>query len=241
MKTKTISVFPLIAAAMFLFGCASGGRKQSTISVSGTGTVMAQPDIIQMRITLRNIAQTTKLAQNAVSRMVRQALTVLKDAGIEDKNIMTASLNFGQEYDYSGKRVLIGQRAEQSIAFSIDNINNNSERLSEIIDKLIQIDGIELNQVNFSVKNSTEYFTRARELAFQKAVEKANQYAGLSNLRVAKVLTVSENAAQPIMPIYNRAMNSMMDAAAEGKASSTVVPMGELEVTTQIFIEFLLE
>jgi len=69
----------LIITATFTFGCEKPGcenpnqKNQSTISVFGTGTVLAQPDVIQMRITLSNLAKTTKTAQNEVSKMVRQA------------------------------------------------------------------------------------------------------------------------------------------------------------------------
>jgi len=243
MKTKPFLVFFLILTAAFI-GCGKDNQKnQSTISVFGTGTVLAQPDIIQMRITLSNVGRTTKAAQDEVNRMVRQALAVLKDAGIEDKNIMTASLTFRSEYEYTNRRILIGQRAEQSIAFSVDNIDNDSERVSEIIDKLIQINGIELNQINFSVKNNTEYFIRSRELAFQKAVEKAEQYAGLSNLKIVKVLKISEDANQQVSPMNNRLMNQTVayEASVSGADSSTIVPMGELEITTRIFVEFLLD
>ena len=238
MKKSPFFICFLIVAVVFIFGCQ---KKQSTISVVGTGTVLAQPDIVQMVIALSNVAETTKMAQDEVNKMVRQALTILKDAGIEDKNIMTASLNFRSEYEYISRRVLIGQRAEQSITFSVDNINNNGERVSEIIDRLIQINGIELNQINFSVKNNTDYFIKSRELAYQKAVEKANQYAKLSNLKITRVLKISEDINQQVSPMNNRLVNMREEASAQASADSTIVPMGELEITTRIFIDFLLE
>jgi len=243
MKSK-LFIFFLITTVLFMFGCEKNiQKKQSTISVYGIGTVLAQPDIIQMGITLSNVNKTNKAAQDEVNKMVRQALAVLKNAGIEDKNIMTASLTFRSEYEYTNRRILVGQRAEQSINFTVDNIDNDSERVSEIIDKLIQINGIELNQINFSVKNTTEYYVKSRELAYQKAVEKANQYTGLSNLKIVKVLSISEEANQQISPMNNRMVNNKLayEAATSDAGASTIVPMGELEITTRIFIEFLLE
>ncbi|MCL2044104.1 MAG: SIMPL domain-containing protein [Treponema sp.] len=234
----------LFIVLIILFGCKTTNKyNQSTISVFGTDTVLVQPDVIQMRITLSNTAGTTKMAQDEVSRMVRQALSILNDAGIEEKNIMTASLSFRSEYDYSNRRILIGQRAEQSITFSVDDIDNNSERVSEIIDNLIQINGIELNQMNFSVNNNTDYYIRSRELAYQKALEKATQYAELSNLKIIRVLNISENINQYMSPTSNRFLNNSMDfsMATRQADSATIVPMGELEITTTIFIEYLLE
>jgi len=242
MKTKLFSVFALIMSVHFLAGCNPNNAQynRSTISVFGTGVVLAQPDMIQMSITLSKTAPTTKIAQEEVSKMTRQALAIFKEANIEDKNISTASLTFNTEYDYSGgRRVLIGQRAEQRITFSIDDINSDSDKASVIIDQLIKINGIELNQLNFSVKNNTEYYIKSRELAFQKAVEKANQYAKLSNLKMIKVLSISEEGTQQISPSH-RSQNAFVESDSFAD-KSTVLPMGELEVTTKILVVFLLK
>lgn len=119
-------------------------------------------------------ASTTKSAQEEINKMVKQVLDVLTDFNIEDKNIITTSLTFSPEYEYrNGRIVLIGQTARQAILFSINDILVDTEKAPQIIDKLVQINGIELSQIDFSVKNNTEYFIKSRELAFQKATEKA--------------------------------------------------------------------
>jgi uncharacterized protein YggE len=243
MKTKYFGVIFFVFFFLDMFGCGKKNEHQSTISVLGTGTVLVQPDMIQMNITLSNVAKTTKIAQEAVSRMVRQALTILKEGGIEDKNISTASLTFSSEYGYTNRRVLIGQRASQGITFSIDNIITDNEKVSRIIDHLIEINGIELNQINFNVKNNTEYFIRSRKLAFEKAVEKATQYAELSKLKIKKVLSVSEEGYQQTSPMNNRmSMNKLLESqAANDSVGSTTVPTGELEITTRILVVFLLK
>jgi len=234
----------LALIALFASGCKkeNEGQNQSTISVFGTGAVSVRPDVIQMNITLSNVSQTTKRAQEEVSRMVRQALKILKDANIEDKNINTASLTFNSEYEYTNKRVLVGQRASQSIIFSIEDITSDNDKASSIIDQLIQINGIELNQVNYSVKNTTEHYVKSRELAYQKAVEKAAQYAELSGLKIVKVLTISDQGTQQVSPmnnmLKNRLADQMMEAAATG---STIFPIGEMEITTNIMAVFLLK
>lgn len=233
----------LLAAVLLIAGCGKGiePQNQSTVAVRGTGTVLAQPDIMEMTITLSNIAPTTKGAQEAVSKMVRQALLILKEGAIEDKNISTASLTFNSEYDYTNRRVLIGQKAEQQISFSIENINTDNDKVSRIIDQLIQINGIALNGIDFSVKNNTDYFVKSRELAFQKALEKANQYAELSKLKIMKVLSISEEGNPSISPLNNRLNQQVTFAEAASDAGSTIVPAGEMEITTRIVVVFLLE
>jgi uncharacterized protein YggE len=240
MKTKYALACGLALGVVCMAGCGGGSGRlnQSSVSVSGIGTVTAEPDMIQMNVALSHSAQTTKAAQEEVSRRVKQTLQVLKDANIPDKNIQTASLSFSPEYDYAGRRILVGQRAEQRIAFSMDDISD--DKVSGVIDQLILINGIELNQINFSVKDPTEYFAKSRELAFQKAMEKATQYAELSKLKVRKVLNISEDGPRQIMPLMNNMR--MMDAAAGAKEmSSTALPIGELEVTTTISVMFLMD
>jgi hypothetical protein len=58
------------------------------------------------------------------------------------------------------------------------------------------------------------------------------------------VLSISEEGYQNISPINNRFMNQRLayeEVAAASDASSTVMPTGELEVTTRILVVFSLE
>lgn len=174
--------------------------------------------------------------------MIAQALEVLKGFGIENKNIATASLAFNPQYEFvNGRRNLVGQNVSQTITFSVDDIQNNGEKVSQIIDRLAQINGIELNQMDFSVKDNTEHFTHSRELAFQKATEKARQFAELSGLKVGRVLSISEEGSPQIMPRNNMLMARsavFMDSAA---GTPTILPSGEQEITTRISVVFLLK
>ena len=90
------------------------------------------------------------------------------------------------------------------------------------------------------MKDNTEYFIKSRELAFQKALEKANQYAELSNLKIVKVLTIMDESSPQYSPAP-RVSNVMYDAAEAAGSSSTALPSGELEITTRISVVFLLE
>lgn len=232
----------VLSAVLIMSACHGGLRNQSTVSVVGTGTVMAQPDMVQMNISLSNTAPTTGAAQREVNKMVGQAMEVLKGFGIEDKSITTASLTFSPQYDFSsGRRSLIGQNAQQTIAFSVDDIQNNAGRLSDIIDRLVQINGIELDRMNFSVRDDTGYFTEARELAFRKAAEKAKQFAELSGLKVGRVVSISEEGSPQIMPVSNRFIARSAAFMDEAAGSPTILPSGEQEITTRISAVFLLE
>jgi len=239
-QLKKKSVFCVIVAVLCLAGC--GDKRQSNIIMSGTGTVFAKPDTVQMRISLSHVAATTRQAQEEVGNMVRKAMKILQDSGVEEKNIQTASLHFMPAYEWrSERRVLLGQKAEQTIAFSVENLNG----VSGIIDQLIGINGIELRQMQFSVKDNSALYARSRELAYEKARQKAEQYAKLSGMRIAGTLSISENGNMPVSPVSQRAMlhNQLQDSFAGEAAEdgSTVLPTGEMEITSRVSIEFLLK
>ena len=226
-------------AILCFAGCA---KRQSSVIVSGIGTVSAQPDTVQMHISLSKTAPTTRQAQEEVGVMVKKAIKILQDAGVEEKNIQTASLRFMPEYEWGGpRRLLVGQKAEQAIAFSIENLNGTSA----IIDQLIEINGIELQNMQFNVKDNSALYVRSRELAFQKALEKAEQYAKLSGMKVAGTLSISEDGVNNVSPVLNRALNGRMAVETSAKQaaadSSTVLPTGEMEITSRVVIEFLLK
>lgn len=243
-RLKTLRYLFIWVTVVLACGCNghTGQKNPSTVSVFGTGTVYVKPDMVQMNIQLSKTASSTKLAQEEVGKMIRQALEILNSSGIADKNIVTSSLIFRPEYEYSYSRhKLVGQTAQQAITFSIDDIQQDNAKISRIIDQLVQINGLELNQINFSVKNNTEYYITSRELAFQKASEKAKQYADLSGCKVIKVLSISEDGGSTDIGHNRMVAQNAFISESTSDMSSTILPSGELQITTKILAEFLLE
>jgi hypothetical protein len=233
----------LVAIVAMLSGCGQNTvRQQSTVTVSGIGTVSVEPDMVSMNVSMSKIAPTTRQAQEAVGKMAVRVLEILKEAGIEDKDIKTATLRFNPEYEWrSNRSVLVGQKAEQGIDFAVRNIGQDSDKIARLIDKLVQVDGIVMNQINFNIADKTEHYVHSRELAFEKAAQKAKQYAELSGLRVGRVLSLSENTSDDSAPVYGNRMikQTMMEFASD--ESSTVLPSGQMEITTRISAVFSLE
>ncbi|MDR1247760.1 MAG: SIMPL domain-containing protein [Treponema sp.] len=213
---------------------------QSSVSVSGIGAVMAQPDMAQMSINFSHVAQTTKQAKEEVDQKMRQILDILKEEGVEDKYIRTASLSYGAEIEYrDGRAVQIGQRADQTIAVIINNIVNDSNKFLALLDKITTIDRVVIRDIKFDTENKTEIYKQTRELAYQKALDKANQYANLSGLKVVKALTISEERSRDIL--FGAYQKNVAYEAAGLSAPAAAVPTGEQEITSEITVTFLLE
>jgi uncharacterized protein YggE len=232
-----------LSVLFLLISCKSKVHEsQNSVSVSGIGTVLAQPDMVLMNVSFSHTAPTAKEAKKAAEQTIQRILKVLQEESVEDKFMKTISLNYDVEYDYrSGRRVRLGQRAQQTVVVTVNDVVNTPERFSSILDKIIAIDRVEVQNIQFDIENKTELFRQSRELAYQKAFDKAKQYAELSGRKTGKVLTISEGVSQDIAQ-PRVLMNHLRYEAADGFLSGTSsVPTGEQGVTSEINVHFSLE
>ena len=238
MVKKIITVSVILCA---LSGCALRSEgKISSVTVSGIGTVLVQPDMVQMSVSYSHIAKTTKEAKEEVDKKMRQILDILKEDGIEEKNIKTSSLNYDEATDYiNGRSVQIGQRAWQSIVVTVNDIADNPDRFPLLLDKITAIDKVSIRNIVFDTEDKTEIYIQSRELAYQKALDKAKQYADLSGQKLGKVLSISEERNRDILRAS--AMGNVAYDGVSARSASASVPSGEQEVTTEITAVFLLK
>jgi uncharacterized protein YggE len=108
-----------------------------------------------------------------------------------------------------------------------------------LLDKITVIDRVVIRDIRFDTENKTELFKQSRELAYQKAFDKASQYADLSGLKIVKALTISEERSRDIL--FGAYQSNVAYRAAELSVPAASVPTGEQEVTSEIAVTFLLE
>ncbi len=217
-------------------------ENQNSVSVSGIGTVLAQPDMVLMNVSFSHTAPTTKEAKTAAEQTMRQILAILKAENVEDKFVKTTSLNYDVEYEYrSGRRVRLGQRAQQTIVVTVNDMINTPERFSSILDKITAIDKVEVQNIQFDIENKAELFKQSRELAYQKAFDKARQYAELSGCKIGNVLTISEVVSRDVAQSRAFQSNQAFEDKAFSLSGNSGVPTGEQGVSSEINIVFSLE
>jgi len=228
---------------LFLFGCTQKNDENiSTVSVSGIGTVLVQPDMVQINISYSHIAQTTRVAKEEVDKRIQQILDILREDRIEDKYIRTISLSYDVATEYrDGRSVTIGQRAQQTIVVTVNDIVNNPGRFHLLLDKITSIDRVVIRNIIFDTENKTELFIQSRELAYQKALDKANQYADLCGQKIVKVLSVSEERNLDVFRSYLMTQSNIAMDGAGYSSGRSHVPTGEQEVTTEVTVTFLMK
>lgn len=242
---RTLLVLPLLTLA--LSSCALVSSTNTTrqtsaphsITVQGVGMVQAQPDVAQINLSIAHTAPTTQEARGVVASTVRSILSHLQSLGVEERHVQTQYISYHTEYDYrESKRILLGMRAHQSLSIRLVDIITQPERLSAILDKVSTLERVELDGVYFDIQQKEELYRQSRELAYNKAKSKAEQYARLSGKRLGAVLTLSEerndDTAQSQKMGRTYAAEAMMMTAHP-------VPTGEQSVTTEVTIAFAID
>lgn len=246
MNKSTTQIMAFSVILLFsLYACNSNVQKvQNSVTVSGIGTTYAQPDMAQIYINISHTAPTTSEAKRKVEQSMQQVLEVLQAQQVESKDMKTLALHYEVEYEYrNGRAIRIGQQARQTIAVTVKNLIDAPERFDSILDNIVSIDKVEVQNIHFDIEKKTDLFKQSRELAYQKAFDKAKQYAELSGRKLGSVLTISENVSQDVASSSNLKMqnNMAIAEAAYDAMDGGLVPTGEQGVTSEISITFALD
>lgn len=232
------------AALLLLTGCMTPSQAfdrmeqavgtPPSISVSASATVDSQPDAARLRVSISEIHESTREAQNAVNGKISRVIETAASLGIEEDAVETSSLSIGPEYQWNeGERKLIGQRVRQSLEIDITTLDS----APLLLDELGTMDGIEISSLNFYLQDTEAVYGQARELAFTKARQKAEQFALLGNVVLGRPLSISENSSEHIV----RSAEPKLMAAESDAYAPTQLPSGDYSVTVSVHIQFAIE
>lgn len=222
-------------------GVESNGRISNAITVSGDGQVFAKPDMVQLNVGFQETALTSKDALDKVNNKVDEALKVLKNNNIPDADITTNNISVYTEYDYSNSaRRVIGQRASQSLSIKVKKIDSKAAKAVKIIDELSTINNIQMNGISFDIEDKTDLFSKARELAFNKAEQKAQELAKLSKTRLTKPISISDSTFD-VSPMPMTSNVAQFKSMAIDSANQTQIATGEMNVNANLSIVWGME
>lgn len=223
-------------------GVDSHGRISNIISVSGDGMVTSRPDMVEISVSVKNLSPTSRQALDKVNQKVAQVIEVLKNNGIPESDYKTTGLNVYTEYDYSDKvRRIIGQNASQSISIKVKKIDDKATKAAKIIDDLSAISDIEMNGISFDIEDKTKFYTQARELAFKKAQQKAEELAKLSGVKLGKPVSITDSTYDVTPRPYYSNVAELKVSAMGGGADNTQISTGDMSISAALQIMWSIE
>lgn len=227
-----VSAIVIVALVM-----ANKTNEQDRFSVVGSGTVYAKADIANLEVGLRTGAKKTAAeATTDSTNKMNEIVTELKKLGIEDKDIKTNNYNLSPVYNYTNDKgqELVGYEVTQNMTLKIRDLS----KIGDVISKTTEKGANQIGNISFTIDDEFALKNQARELAIQKAKEKAALIAKQSGMKLGEVKSVYENAdaTPPVMFNYS---NAKMDvASAQGAVVSPNIQSGQNEIKVEVTLVY---
>jgi uncharacterized protein YggE len=230
-RHHTFMIF--LACSLVLAGCATSDRSANTrtLSVTGNGSVYIQPDIAT--VTLGIQATGTYVAavvneNNSKSSALRDALTA---SGIAGDDIRTAAFTVTpqQQYDSMGNPTgAVKYYVDNSVLITVRDL----PKLGSILDAAISAGTNQIQGISFSLEDSSQAESQARQKAFDAARHEAELLAQNAGATLGKPLTITTNFYLPTPQPF------VMAAAEAPLGGGVPVATGSQEIQAQVSIVF---
>ncbi|MFF2032370.1 SIMPL domain-containing protein [Arthrobacter sp. NPDC058192] len=198
-----------------------------SISVTGTGTAEAAPDLLTLSVGLECRRETVAEAYSDAGARSAAVTSALRENGVAGADISTSGLNVRAEVNWQDGRgqIVTGYLASSTLTIRIRSLAASSQVIAAAV--AAGGDAVRLNGLSLDFADPAPVEARAREAAWQDARTTAAHYAALSGAGLGRVLSLTQQTGfQAPVP-----MAKMQRAVA---AESLSVEAGESSVTATV-------
>lgn len=234
-----LPLLPLLLAATLVLGATAMTATAQTPAVSSDGTLLSvsaqaqasrAPDVATLSTGVVTQAADANAAMRANATQMEQVMSAIRAAGIAERDIQTSGINLSPQYRYTENQppVITGYQASNTVSLKVRDI----AKLGDVLDALVASGANQINGPAFEIDEPEAVYDQARRAALEKAQRRADMYAKTLDLRVRRIVSISEGAGfQPPMPMMAMARMEKADA-------STPVSPGETTLTANLDVVF---
>jgi uncharacterized protein len=208
----------------------SNGPSEPGITVTGIGHSSVPPDLMTVGLGISVLAATVADARALASSKAMALISSLKDRGVNDDDIQTTHYTIHPEYDHEdGRRNLRGYRVSNDVEVTLRDLDS----AGELLDAAAAAGGDEtnVNNISFAVEDQGPARDRARELAWDDAVARAEHLARLSGWELGKAMSIVETTNRQPGPIPAPRLAML-------EADATPIEAGATAVTVTLEVRF---
>ena len=227
----------LLCLAILALGTGAALADGTKLSVTGNGTVLVESDLAIVTVGVQETSKDVLEAQSTVNEKIAAIKQALLDAGVEESEINTDSINIYANYDYSDNtEVIVGYTARNSLSVRTTDMDN----VGSLIDAAFVAGANTLDNVQFTVQDDTQAREQALTMAVEDARRKADVLASAAGLQVASIERISEGGVSVYDSMRNYAADTVM-AAEESGGAGTLVQAALVSVDATVSMEFELQ
>lgn len=198
-----------------------------TITMTGHGVVLAQPDVARLNAAVSTNALTAAAALSANSVRMSQVFDALQNLGIPNKDIQTTEISIFPQYtngDSNTPRRLTGYQVSNQISVELTAVS----KVGQVLDTLVNAGINQMNNIRFDISAPGPLLEKARSQAVADARKRAETYAQAAGVTLGPVISIREADSQvPPGPLFH---------LAAAPAAMTPIASGEQSVTADVTV-----
>lgn len=209
---------------------------EATISITGTGTITAEPDIAVVRAGAVSEAPTARAAMEANTKIMADTFAALRAMGVEDRDMQTSRLTVEPRYTYFNSSSSEERRPPRIDGYQV--FNNLTVRvrdltiIGDVLDALITAGVNQMGGLSFSVDEPDALFDQARADAVEDAVAQAQLLTQAAGVSLGRIISISQSSPQQNPPMQPQFARMAMADSAE----SVPIATGEQNLRAQVTI-----
>jgi hypothetical protein len=222
----------LLAAVLLFVAYAYAAEEpiRRTLSVTGTAEASVKPDICYLSFTVVAHSQRATLAYKECNKQMDKLDSVIRDLGIESRDLQTTSFSITPDYHYekeTDRRISDGCSARRGLSVSVRDFS----RVSAMLDAAVGLDSVQVGGVAFTVEDRKKYAGQVRVDALRDARATAQAIAAETGVKIKRLMTISEPETD------NGGWSRIV---VQGMTSPSVEP-GEVKITHTVYITYEIE
>ena len=202
------------------------------LSVSAQAEAKRVPDVATISTGVVTQATDANTAMRENAEQMAKVVASIKASGVAEKDIQTSGISVNPNYRYAENQppTITGYQASNTVNVKVRDI----AKLGKVLDSLVAQGANQVNGPTFEVDEPEEAYDEARRAALDKAKARAEMYAKSMDLRVRRIVSISEGGGfQPPIPMPMMAMR--MEKA---QAADTSVSPGESVLSASLDVVF---
>lgn len=204
------------------------------ITVSGEGKVKVVPDQATITATVETKGNDAKVVKKQNDDQMDAVLKLIKKMNLAPADYRTQRVALNPIYDYEKKKT--SYNATQTVEIIVRDLNKYDELMEGLVGQGIN----RIDNVVFQSSKLAQYESEARKLAMKEAKHKAEDYVSVLGQKVGKAMIISDNSqSYSPQPVYARMKTMAMES--DSMASNETLAVGEITITANVSVNFILE
>lgn len=237
LRAGVLVVASVLITSLFFLAWANNNRSPIVIStggttsgvaygilVQGTGSVFKRPDLALISVGVDSSALSAKAAQADLAAKANQLVASAKKAGFADKDINTSGYSVSPMYAAPDYTHVTGYQASETLGLRWHNVDT----VGVALDALVQNGGAGRVNISFTLSDPESAQTEAQVAAIADARTRAQALANAAGVKLGSVLRVSGLSTS----------GGFSPSVAAGASRDTQLPVGELEVSASVEVDF---